>query len=64
MFLRSKVVNHASKPRPGGPGPCIYVPSDRVTQLYPQALYSPVVAFCDSQSYAGGIQTRLHTGSK
>jgi hypothetical protein len=64
MFLQSKVVSLASNIQPGGPGPCIYVPSDRVAQLYPQALYSPVFAFYDSQSYGGGIQTRLHTGSK
>jgi hypothetical protein len=36
-------------------------PSDRVAQLYPQALGSLSVAFYDSQGYSGGILTRLHT---
>jgi hypothetical protein len=33
--------------------------SDRVAQLYPQALGSLFVAFYDSQGYGGGILTRL-----
>jgi hypothetical protein len=33
-----------------------------VAQLQPQALGSPFVASYDSQGYAGGIQSRLHTG--
>jgi hypothetical protein len=35
--------------QPGGPGPRIYIPPNRVTQLYPQALGSVFVASCDSQ---------------
>jgi hypothetical protein len=37
-------------------------PSDRVAQLYPQALVSLFVAFYDWQGYGGGILTRLHMG--
>jgi hypothetical protein len=37
-------------------------PRNRVAQLYPQALGSLFVASYDSQSYGGGIQTRLHAG--
>jgi hypothetical protein len=33
---------------------------NRVAQLYPRALDSPFVASYDSQSYGGGILTRLH----
>jgi hypothetical protein len=36
-------------------------PSDRLVQLYYQALGSLFVAFYDSQGYGGGILTRLHT---
>jgi hypothetical protein len=42
--------------------PVFISPSDRVTQLYPQAPGSLFVAFCKSQGYGGGILTRLHTG--
>jgi hypothetical protein len=42
---RSAVSNLQS----GGPGLCIYVPSDRVAQLHPQASGSLFVAFYDSQ---------------
>jgi hypothetical protein len=35
---------------------------NRVTRLYPQALGSLLVASYDSQGYAGGIRTRLHSG--
>jgi hypothetical protein len=38
-------------------------PSDRVTELYPQALGSLFVALYDSQGYGGGILIRLHTGT-
>jgi hypothetical protein len=58
IFLQSKVFSLASKPQPGGPGPCIYV---RQWQggpvIYPQALGSLFVAFYDSQGYGGGILT-------
>jgi hypothetical protein len=37
--------------------------SDRVTQLYPQALGSLFAAIYGSQGYGGGILTRLRTGS-
>jgi hypothetical protein len=42
--------------------PVIISPRNRVAQLYPQALGSLFVASYDSQSYGGGIRTRLHTG--
>jgi hypothetical protein len=53
-----------SDPQPGRPGPCIYVLSDTVAQLYPQAPCSIFVSFHDSQDYGGngGIVTRLQTG--
>jgi hypothetical protein len=38
-------------------------PTDRVSQLYPQALGSLFVASYDSKGYGGGILTRLHTGN-
>jgi hypothetical protein len=34
-------------PQPGGPGPHIYIPRNRVVQLYPQALGSLIVASYD-----------------
>jgi hypothetical protein len=49
-------------PQPGGPGPRIYIPPNRVGRLYPQALGSLFVASNDSQGYGGGIRPRLHTG--
>jgi hypothetical protein len=36
-------------PQPGGPDPRIYIPRNRVAQLYPQALGSLFVASYDSQ---------------
>jgi hypothetical protein len=36
--------------------------SDRVSQLYPEALGSLFVAFYDSQGCSGGILTRLYMG--
>jgi hypothetical protein len=36
-------------PQPGGPGPHIYIPRNRVVRLYPQALGSLFVASYDSQ---------------
>jgi hypothetical protein len=49
-------------PQPGGPGPVFISPRKRVSQLYPQALSSLLVAFYDLQGYGGGIRTRLHAG--
>jgi hypothetical protein len=40
ILLRSSVVSLPSNPQPGGPGLCIMFPSDRVAQLFPQALGS------------------------
>jgi hypothetical protein len=37
-------------------------PSDRVAQLYLQALGYLFVAFCDLQGYGGGIQIHLRMG--
>jgi hypothetical protein len=42
--------------------PVFISPSDRVAQLYPQALGSLFVASYDSQGYGGGIRILLHTG--
>jgi hypothetical protein len=42
-------------PQPGGPGPRIYIPQNRVARLYPQALASLFIAWYDSQGYGGGI---------
>jgi uncharacterized membrane protein len=45
FFSQNKVVSLVSNPKPGEQGPCTYVPSDRVAQLYPQALGSLFAAF-------------------
>jgi hypothetical protein len=50
-------------PQPVGPGPCIYEPSDRMAQSYPQVLNSLFDVSCDSPGYCGCIQTRLHAGT-
>jgi hypothetical protein len=42
--------------------PRIYIPRNRVAQLYPHALGSLSVASHDSQNYGGGIRTHLHVG--
>jgi hypothetical protein len=42
FFLQSKVVSLASNPQPGGPGLCVYAPSDRVAQLYPEGTGFPL----------------------
>jgi hypothetical protein len=49
-------------PQPGGPGPCVYIPRNRVARLHPQALCSLFVASYDSQGHGGNIGPRLHTG--
>jgi hypothetical protein len=41
--------------KPAGPGPRIYIPRDRVAQLYPQELGSLFLASYYSQGYGGGI---------
>jgi hypothetical protein len=48
--------------QPGGPGPLIYVPRDRVARLYSQALGFLFVTSYSSQGYIGGIRPRLITG--
>jgi hypothetical protein len=53
-----------SNPQPGEPGLSIYVASDRVGQLYPQAEGSLFVVFYDSEGYGLGILTSLHTEYK
>jgi hypothetical protein len=45
-----------------GQVPVFISPTNRVAQLYPQALGSLFVASYDSQGYGGGIRPRLHTG--
>jgi hypothetical protein len=40
FFFRFGVVNPTPNPQPGGPGLCIYIPRDRVAQLYPWTLGS------------------------
>jgi hypothetical protein len=49
--------------QPGGAGPRIYIPQDRVTQIYPRALGFLSVASYDSQGYGGGILSHLHMGN-
>jgi lipopolysaccharide assembly outer membrane protein LptD (OstA) len=43
--------------------PVFISPKKRVAQLYPQALGSLFDASYDSQSYGGGIRTRLYAGN-
>jgi hypothetical protein len=63
IFLCSKIVNLASNPQPGGPGLYIYVLQWQACPvMLPDTPGSLLVAFCDSQSYSGGVLTRLHTG--
>jgi hypothetical protein len=42
--------------------PVFLTPSNRVAQLYPQALGYLSISSYDSQGYGGGIRPRLHTG--
>jgi hypothetical protein len=56
------IVSDSRLPQPEGPGPRIYIPQERVAQLYPQSLVSLLVASYDSQGYGGGIGTRLQFG--
>jgi hypothetical protein len=59
--LRAFKILHS--PQHGEPCLCIYSPSERVAQLYPQAPGSLFIAFCDSQGYCRIIVTRLHVGN-
>jgi hypothetical protein len=43
-------------PEPGGPGPRIYIPRNRVARLYPQALGSLFGVSYDSQGYGGVLE--------
>jgi hypothetical protein len=43
------LLSHLRLPQPGGPGSLIYIPRNRVAQLYPRALGSLFVASYDSQ---------------
>jgi hypothetical protein len=45
-----------------GQVPVFISPTNRVGQLYPQALGSILIASYNSQSYDGDIRTRFHTG--
>jgi hypothetical protein len=53
--LQIKVVSFASNPQVQGQVPLFMPPSDMVAKIYPQALGSLPVAFCNSQGYGGGI---------
>jgi hypothetical protein len=60
-FLQSKIVGLGSNPGLEDQVPAFISPSDRVTQLHPQAPGFLSVAFYYSQGYGGGVPTRLHT---
>jgi hypothetical protein len=62
MFLHSKAVSLAFNPQPGGPGPRIYIPQWESGPVIPPGKVSILIALYDSQSYGGGILSRLHTG--
>jgi hypothetical protein len=47
-----------------GQAPVFISPTDRLAQLYLQALGNLFVASYDSQGYGGGIRTRLHTAKR
>jgi hypothetical protein len=49
-------------PKPGDPGPRIYIPQGQGGPDIPPALSSLSVVSYVSQGYGGGILTRLHTG--
>jgi hypothetical protein len=53
----------SQNPQPGGPGPCLYVPSvTRRCSYTPKAPGSLLFALYDLQEYGGGLLTRPHTG--
>jgi hypothetical protein len=47
------LLSHLRLPQPGGTVPCIYIPRNRVAQLYPRALHFIFFASYDSQDYCG-----------
>jgi hypothetical protein len=55
ILLQNKVSRLASNTQPGEPDSCIYVPTDRVAQLYPQGPGSLCIVSCDSQGCGGVI---------
>jgi hypothetical protein len=57
------LLSHLRLPQLGGPGPRIYIPQEQGGPVIPLGTGFPSVASYDSQSYGGGILTRLHTGS-
>jgi hypothetical protein len=52
----------SDSPNLGGRFPYLYLPWNRVVQLYPRALGSLFVASYDSQVSGRDIVTRLHNG--
>jgi hypothetical protein len=54
-------VSYSRLPPPLGPGLRIYIPKNRVAQLYPQALGSLSVGFYDSQGRVEVSWIRLHS---
>jgi hypothetical protein len=60
-FLQGKVVSLGSNPSLENQIHAFIFPSDRVTQLHPQAPDFLSVAFYDSQGYVRGILTSLQT---
>jgi hypothetical protein len=60
FFTENDPQLHLQPPNIEDQVPVFMSTSDRVTLLYPQALGSLFVAFCDSQGYDGGILTCLH----
>jgi hypothetical protein len=55
-------VSDSRLPRPGGPGPRMYIPQEQGGPVIPPGTVFLFVASYDSQGYGGGIRTRLHTG--
>jgi hypothetical protein len=60
-LLQSKVVRLTSNPNLKDQVPVSMSPSERVAQLYPEALGSLFIAFYDSQGYGESTVTHLHT---
>jgi hypothetical protein len=60
--LQNEVVNIASDPNLEDQISVFISLSDRVTQLYTQALRSLFVAFYESQGYSAGTLTHLSMG--
>jgi hypothetical protein len=55
-------VSDSRLPQSGRPVSRIYIPRNRVAQLYPQVLGSLFVASYESQGCGGGIRTRFYMG--